>query len=86
VAVAVAVRKGAPKPDISTLAVRKMPARREERCFIPTARAASAGASFDQTLKTLASSSRCKRDHRAQAGAGEMEMLAKAKSRSASRS
>src|SRR5450631_1588296 len=54
VAVAVAVRKGAPKPDISTPdAIRKMLLAAKSVAFPDGARGAAAGVSFDQTLKTL---------------------------------
>jgi molybdate transport system substrate-binding protein len=79
VAVAVAVRKGAPKPDISTPeAVRKMLLAAKSVAFPDGARGAAAGASFDQTLKTLGIAEQMQaKITRAQGGAGAMEMLAK---------
>ena len=79
VAVAVAVRKGAPKPDISTPeAVKKMLLAARSVAFPDGARGAAAGVSFDQTLKTLGIADEMKsKITRAQGGAGAMDMLAK---------
>jgi molybdate transport system substrate-binding protein len=79
VAVAVAVRKGAPKPDISTPdAVRKMLLAAKSVAFPDGARGAAAGVSFDQTLKTLGIYDQMQsKITRAQGGARSMEMLAK---------
>ena len=79
VAVAVAVRKGAPKPDISTPdAVRKMLPAAKSVAFPDGARGAAAGVSFDQTLKTLGIAEQMQsKITRAQGGAKSMEMLAK---------
>ena len=79
VAVALAVRKGAPKPDISTPdAVRKMLLAAKSVAFPDGARGAAAGVSFDQTLKTLGIAEQMQsKITRAQGGARSMEMLAK---------
>ena len=79
VAVAVSVRKGAPKPDISTPdAVRTMLLAARSVAFPDGARGAAAGVSFDQTLKTLGIADEMKsKITRAQGGAGAMDMLAK---------
>ena len=54
VAVALAVRKGTPKPDISTPeALKKTLLAAKSVAFPDGARGAAAGVSFDQTLKTL---------------------------------
>ena len=79
VAVAVAVRKGAAKPDISTPdAVKKMLLAAKSVAFPDGARGAAAGVSFDQTMKTLGIYDQMQpKVTRAQGGAGAMEMLAK---------
>ena len=79
VAVAVAVRKGAAKPDISTPdAVKKMLLAAKSVAFPDGARGAAAGVSFDQTMKTLGIFDQMQpKVTRAQGGAGAMEMLAK---------
>ena len=79
VAIALAVRKGAPKPDISTPeAVKKTLLAAKSVAFPDGARGAAAGASFDQTLKTLGIAEEMKsKITRAQGGALSMEMLAK---------
>ena len=79
VAVAVAVRKGAAKPDISTPdAVKKMLLAAKSVAFPDGARGAAAGVSFDETLKTLGIAEQMQsRITRAQGGAVAIEMLAK---------
>ena len=79
VAVALAVRKGAPKPDISTPdALKKTLLGAKSVAFPDGARGAAAGVSFDQTLKTLGIAEEMKsKITRAQGGALSMEMLAK---------
>src|SRR5258706_7428382 len=79
VAVALAVRKGAPKPDISTPdALKKTLLAAKSIAFPDGARGAAAGVSFDQTLKTLGIAEQMQsKITRAQGGAGAMEMLAK---------
>jgi molybdate transport system substrate-binding protein len=79
VAVALAVRKGAPKPDISTPeALKKTLLAAKSVAFPDGARGAAAGVSFDQTLKTLGIAEQMQpKITRAQGGAGAMEMLAK---------
>jgi molybdate transport system substrate-binding protein len=79
VAVAVAVRKGAPKPDISTAeAVKKMLLAAKTVSYPDGARGAAAGVSFDATLKQLGIAEEMKpRIVRAQGGAGAMELVAK---------
>src|SRR5258706_10757226 len=79
VAVALAVRKGAPKPDISTPdALKKTLLAAKSIAFPDGARGAAAGVSFDQTLKTLGIAEQMQsKITRAQGGALSMEMLAK---------
>ena len=79
VAVAVAVRKGAPKPDISTAeAVKKMLLGARTISYPDGARGAAAGVSFDATLQQLGIAEEMKpRIVRAQGGAGAMELVAK---------
>ena len=79
VAVALAVRKGAPKPDISTPeALKKTLLAAKSVAFPDGARGAAAGVSFDQTLKTLGIYEQMQsKITRAQGGARSMEMLAK---------
>src|SRR4051812_14250868 len=79
VAIALAVRKGAPKPDISTPeALKKTLLAAKSVAFPDGARGAAAGVSFDQTLKTLGIEEEMKsKITRAQGGALSMEMLAK---------
>ena len=79
VAVAVAVRKGAPKPDISTPeAVKRMLLAAKSISYPNGASGAAAGVSFDRTLKQLGISEQMEpKIKRAQGGAGAMEMLAK---------
>ena len=79
VAVAVAVRKGASKPDISTReALKKTLLAAKSVAFPDGARGAAAGVSFDQTLKTLGIAEQMQaKITRAQGGALSMEMLAK---------
>lgn len=78
VAVAVAVRQGAPKPDISTAAAVKRALLGAKAVSYPNpAGGAAAGVSFDETLKKLgiAEQMQSKLKH-AQGGAGAMKMLA----------
>ncbi len=79
VAVALAVRKGAPKPDISTAdAVRKVLLAAKSVSIPDGARGAAAGASFDETLKKLGIVEQMKPTlKRVQGGAGAMEAIAK---------
>jgi len=79
VAVALAVRKGTPKPDISTPeALKKTLLAAKSVAFPDGARGAAAGVSFDQTLKTLGIYEQMQsKITRAQGGARSMEMLAK---------
>jgi molybdate transport system substrate-binding protein len=79
VAVAVAVRKGAPKPDISTAeAVKKMLLAAKSISYPDGARGAAAGVSFDGTMKQLGIFDQMKpKIVRAQGGAGAMELVAK---------
>jgi len=79
VAVGVAVKKGAPKPDISTPdAVKRMLLAAKSVSYPNPAGGAAAGVSFNETLKKLgiaeAMESKLKR---AQGGAGAMAMAAK---------
>lgn len=79
VAVAVAVRKGAPKPDISTPgAVRRMLLGAKTVSYPDPAGGAAAGVSFDETLRRLgiAGEMQSKIRH-GQGGAGAMAMVAK---------
>ena len=73
------MRKGAPKPDISTPdALKKTLLAAKSVAFPDGARGAAAGVSFDQTLKTLGIAEQMQaKITRAQGGAGAMEMLAK---------
>ena len=79
VAVAVAVRKGAAKPDISTPeAVRQMLLAAKTISYPDGARGAAAGVSFDETLRKLGIFEQMQpRIVRAQGGAGAMALLAK---------
>ena len=79
VAVAVAVRKGAPKPDISTPeAVKKMLLAAKSVSIPDGARGAAAGVSFDETLKKLGIVEQMKPTlKRVQGGAGAMAAIAK---------
>jgi molybdate transport system substrate-binding protein len=73
------VRKGAPKPDISTPdALKKTLLGAKSVAFPDGARGAAAGVSFDQTLKTLGIAEQMQaKITRAQGGGRAMEMLAK---------
>ena len=79
VAVAVAVRKGAPKPDISTPeAVKKMLLAAKTVSYPDGARGAAAGVSFDATLKQLGIAEEMKaKIVRVQGGAAAMAAIAK---------
>jgi molybdate transport system substrate-binding protein len=79
VAVAVAVRKGAPKPDISTAdAVKKMLLAAKTICYPDGARGAAAGVSFDATLRQLGIFDEMKpKIVRVQGGAAAMAAIAK---------
>lgn len=77
--VAVAVRKGAPKPDISTPeAVKKMLLQAKAISYPNAASGAAAGVSFNETLQKLGIADEMKPKIKiAQGGAGAMELLAK---------
>jgi molybdate transport system substrate-binding protein len=79
VAVAVAVRKGDPRPDISTPeAVKRMLLAAKAIAYPDGASGAAAGVSFDETLKKLGIADEMKpKIRRAQGGAGAMALLAK---------
>ena len=79
VTVAVAVRKGAAKPDISTPeAVRQMLLAAKTVSYPDGARGAAAGVSFDATLTKLGIAEQMQsKIRRAQGGAGAMALLAK---------
>jgi molybdate transport system substrate-binding protein len=79
VAVAVAVRKGAPRPDISTPeAVKRMLLAAKTIAYPDAASGAAAGVSFEKTLKTLGIADQMQpKIKRAQGGAGAMAMVAK---------
>jgi molybdate transport system substrate-binding protein len=79
VAVAVAVRKGAPRPDISTPeAVKRMLLAAKSVSYPDPAGGAAAGVSFEKTLEKLGITVQMKpRIKLAQGGAGAMAMVAK---------
>jgi molybdate transport system substrate-binding protein len=79
VSVGVAVRQGAPKPDISTAeAVRRMLLVAKSVSYPNPAGGAAAGVSFDETLKKLGLAEQLQpKLKRAQGGAGAMAMVAK---------
>ncbi|HEY7300029.1 MAG TPA: substrate-binding domain-containing protein [Xanthobacteraceae bacterium] len=79
VAVGVAVRAGAPKPDISNAeAVKRMLLGAKAIAYPNAARGAAAGVSFNATLQMLGIAEAMKPKIKvAQGGAGAMEMLAK---------
>src|SRR5579862_4858415 len=79
VSIGVAVKKGAPKPDISSPeAVKRMLLAAKSISYPDGARGAAAGVSFDETLKKLGISDQMQRQiKRAQGGAGAMAMAAK---------
>jgi molybdate transport system substrate-binding protein len=79
VSVGVAVRQGAPKPDISTAeAVRRMLLAAKSVSYPNPAGGAAAGVSFDETLKKLGLAEQLQAKlKRAQGGAGAMAMVAK---------
>ncbi len=78
VAVAVAVKKGAPKPDISTPeAVKKMLLAAKSITYPDASRGAAAGVSFDKTLKQLGIYDELQpKIKRAQGGYKAMQMVA----------
>lgn len=78
VSVGVAVRQGAPKPDISTMdAVRRTLLAAKSVSYPNPAGGAAAGVSFDGTLKTLGIADQMQSKlKRAQGGAGAMKMVA----------
>jgi len=82
VPVAVAVRKGAPKPDISTPdAVKRMLLGARAVSFPDGARGAAAGVSFEETLKKLGIAEQMQgKLMRVQGGANAMVVLAKGES------
>ena len=77
--VGVAVRQGAPKPDISTPeAVKRMLLAAKSISYPNAAGGAAAGVSFDETLKKLGIADEMQpKIKRAQGGAGAMSMVAK---------
>ncbi len=79
VPVAIAVRKGAPKPDISSAdAVKRALLSAKSIAYPDPAGGAAAGVSFERTLKTLGIAPQMEpKIKRAQGGAGAMAMLAK---------
>lgn len=79
VAVALAVRKGAPRPDISTPDALKKTLLAAKSVSIPDgARGAAAGVSFDETLNKLGIAEQMKPTlKRVQGGAGAMAAIAK---------
>jgi molybdate transport system substrate-binding protein len=79
VSVGVAVKKGAPKPDISTPeAVKRTLLAAKSIAYPNPAGGAAAGASFDETLKKLGIADQVEAKlKRAQGGAGAMAMAAK---------
>jgi molybdate transport system substrate-binding protein len=79
IALGVAVRKGAPKPDLSTPeAVKKALLAAKSVSYPNPAGGAAAGVDFDRTLKKLGIAEQIEpRLKRAQGGAGAMEMVAK---------
>jgi molybdate transport system substrate-binding protein len=78
VAVAVAVRQGAPRPDISTPAAVKRALLAAKAVSYPNASGgAAAGVSFDETLQKLGIAEQMQNKlKRAQGGAGAMKMVA----------
>jgi molybdate transport system substrate-binding protein len=79
VSVGLAVRSGAPKPDISTAdAVKKLLLGAKSISYPNAANGAAAGVSFDETLKKLGIAEEMKPKIKiAQGGAGAMALLAK---------
>jgi len=79
VAVAVAVRKGDSRPDISTPdAVKRMLLAAKAIAYPDATSGAAAGVSFEQTLRTLGIADEMRpKIRRAQGGAGAMALLAK---------
>jgi molybdate transport system substrate-binding protein len=79
VAVGIAVKEGAPKPDISSAdAVKKLLLSAKSISYPDAAGGAAAGVSFEETLKTLGIADQIQsKIKRAQGGAGAMQMVAK---------
>jgi molybdate transport system substrate-binding protein len=79
VSVGVAVKKGAPKPDISTAeAVKKLLLSAKSIAYPDAAGGAAAGVSFEETLKKLGIADQVQaKVKRAQGGAGAMQLTAK---------
>jgi molybdate transport system substrate-binding protein len=79
VALGVAVRKGAPKPDISTpAAVKRMLLAAKAISYPDGSRGAAAGVSFNETMKQLGIADQLQPKIKlAQGGAGAMSMVAK---------
>jgi molybdate transport system substrate-binding protein len=79
VSVGVAVRKGAPKPDISSVeAVKRMLLGAKSVAYPDPSAGAAAGVSFDETLRKLGIAQQMQQTlRRAQGGAGAMAMVAK---------
>ena len=79
VSVGVAVRKGAPKPDISTPeAVKRMLLAAKSISYPDAAAGAAAGVSFNQTIKKLGIADQIQPKIKlAQGGAGAMDLVAK---------
>ena len=79
ISVGIAVKQGAPKPDISTPeAVKRVFLKAKAVAYPNPAGGAAAGVSFDQTLKKMGIADQMEpRLKRAQGGAGAMAMVAK---------
>jgi molybdate transport system substrate-binding protein len=79
VSVGVAVKRGAPKPDISTpAAVKRMLLAAKSISYPDAASGAAAGVSFNETLKKLGIAEQMEpKIKRAQGGAGAMSLVAK---------
>jgi molybdate transport system substrate-binding protein len=79
VSVGIAVKEGAPKPDISSAdAVKKLLLSAKSISYPDAAGGAAAGVSFEETLKKLGIADQVQsKIKRAQGGAGAMQMVAK---------